>query len=213
MQAHFELMRRVEKYQKDHPDEKISFPLSPEIFKKIDEYFSSKKVSYEGARGWKYAGNGRWVDQNNKNIPRFPSVSEQNEWMYLASKYVKEHPETTYPLSLEIIRQLDEQLEFSKKKREEETQRLKRISQELRRQIGKQELEMCKSQFATASRVAKEANDEAERITAENTLEIERLVSQMKEAQKRANDAKLAATKAEKDLFDYQSFIATIQDI
>jgi hypothetical protein len=181
--------------------------------KKIDEYISSEQVSYETARGWQCFANGRWVDQNNKNISRFPSGSEQKQWMYLASKYVKEHPDTTYPLSLEIIRQLDEQLEFSKKKREEETQRLKRISQELMSQRAKKQLEMCKSQFATASRFAKEANDEAERITAENTLEIERLVSQMKEAQKRANDAKLAATKAEKDLSDYQSFIATIQDI
>jgi len=113
--SHFEWLKKAKRFVKNHPQLHITFPLSPEDRKMIEDYYTSR-VTYFEARGWRHVGaEGRVIDQEGKNIPRFPIVSDQNDWMSLAEQYVLQHPGTTYPLLPDVIRQLDSQIEQAKK--------------------------------------------------------------------------------------------------
>ena len=113
--SHFKWLREVNRFIELNPQLHITFPLSDEHRKMIEDFYTSR-VTYFEARGWRRVGaEGRVIDQEGKNIPRFPNVSAQNHWMSLAQEYVLQHPGTTYPLLPDVIRQLDSQIEQAKK--------------------------------------------------------------------------------------------------
>ena len=153
-------------------------------------------MSYSKLIGYTRGGSSGWLDQDGKPVVRFPSKEDQTYFEEVGRIFLEKNPGTTLPLSKEVISSLNYEAFLLKQKTEKSVKDRNRQEAQERVDKSKAKHEMLQAQCASAFRDSEEAKLEAERLSAEAQIALQK-AEQLVLAAKRAEEC---LNKAEKDV-------------